>query len=614
MQLTRRRGLLLTLGLVLLLIFLLITASSCGQTASPEPTTTEEGTTEPTPTTFVETATGIAPTVILGPPGPTPIPVQVGQYITDVQFVAPELPDDMLFLPTVFYARDFFLVTGYSGTVDCAVDAVLSFIDPDSSGSQAFADLVSASSAELRVRHETCIADPSGWAEGVVEQKNLLGFTRTVQLNLEYVKELQEHSAPVQCENLPRFEGNPDDPLVMNLYRMNTTGIPELNGLPLVKVIVGKLELFFEEHRYLYADLVYATGNIEGTPYIGEGGGNEPPESVSAETGSPENLFVNQWALGAKADGGIELVTATGDPVGFVGHGVRVGVFDTSPFQGSEAPSVPSEIDRLMPVSAPALPDYTLVGTSPAATTILEDHGLFVASLINKVAPGSDILLYQVLNDDGLGDLFTLNAALHTFILDKVATNPQAAVMNLSLGSPVSTVSIDSLETLISAAHCHNIVVVTSAGNYPGELQTPAMLDETIAVTASDKERNGSCFNSPVIGNWVSAPGGGDLDSAKCEPVLDQCTEGDCQYALIGMVLDESGQVDYDYWSGTSFAAPLVSGLSALLLEQGGGGLTPDEVYDRIKDCAILSDGIIDVPSTLDGPCPTPTPTPTPTP
>jgi subtilisin family serine protease len=222
-----------------------------------------------------------------------------------------------------------------------------------------------------------------------------------------------------------------------------------------------------------------------------------------------------------------------------------------------------------------------------------------------------------VLNEDGLGDLFTLNAALHTFISDTVNAEPSpvAAIMNLSLGSSVWLDPevptewqdwIFSLKTLIAAAHCNHMVVVTSAGNYPDAPQTPAVLEETIAVQGSNRDRAQSCFNSPVHVNakWVRAPGGGDLDPAKCEPVLDQCIEGDCPYALIGMVLDGNGQVDYDYWSGTSFAAPLVSGLSALLLEQEGDSFSPDEVYERIKDCADLPNRIIDVPATLNGSCP----------
>jgi subtilisin family serine protease len=78
--------------------------------------------------------------------------------------------------------------------------------------------------------------------------------------------------------------------------------------------------------------------------------------------------------------------------------------------------------------------------------------------------------------------------------------------------------------------------------------------------------------------------------------------------------LDENNQLSYDYWVGTSFAAPLVSGLAALVLDAGfeatevsddgqtvvGRGWVPaDEVYDSIENCAAPSDGIINVPCSV---------------
>jgi subtilisin family serine protease len=60
----------------------------------------------------------------------------------------------------------------------------------------------------------------------------------------------------------------------------------------------------------------------------------------------------------------------------------------------------------------------------------------------------------------------------------------------------------------------------------------------------------------------------------------------------------------YAYWGGTSFAAPLVSGLAALVLEQNDS-ISSQEVYDRIEGRAIvqpdgaLGAGIVDVPNTL---------------
>jgi subtilisin family serine protease len=59
------------------------------------------------------------------------------------------------------------------------------------------------------------------------------------------------------------------------------------------------------------------------------------------------------------------------------------------------------------------------------------------------------------------------------------------------------------------------------------------------------------------------------------------------------------------YWSGSSFAAPMVAGLAALVIERGGGQLSPRDVR-RIIECAAtrvddpnLGAGIVNVAETL---------------
>ena len=70
--------------------------------------------------------------------------------------------------------------------------------------------------------------------------------------------------------------------------------------------------------------------------------------------------------------------------------------------------------------------------------TDISDHGLFVAGMIHAVAPRSDIQLYQVLDQYGCGDLYTLVTQLQTFIsqveADRQAASLKGAVINLSLG------------------------------------------------------------------------------------------------------------------------------------------------------------------------------------
>ena len=78
------------------------------------------------------------------------------------------------------------------------------------------------------------------------------------------------------------------------------------------------------------------------------------------------------------------------------------------------------------------------------------------------------------------------------------------------------------------------------------------------------------------------------------------------EVAAAGPVLEPPAQsTGYIFWSGTSFSTPLVSGLAALVLEIGRGGLSPQQVEDILKCGAVktadpnLGAGVINVPATL---------------
>jgi len=305
--------------------------------------------------------------------------------------------------------------------------------------------------------------------------------------------------------------------------------------------------------------------------------------------------FRDQWAFGKD---GIRLATAGERSLG---RGVLVAIMDTSPF--------PVTVSRIYLATDPPFEmdlQHMLPGgpfTHAEDAPDIRDHGLFAAGLVHAVAPESEIRLVRVLDDTGQGDLQTLNRAIVAFIDEVISRRgtPESqqgaglrgAVMNLSLGvhPPPDAEEqglpeeISSLQTILAAAQCLDIVTVAAAGNDSAEAespypaQIPASWSSTIGVAASNEHGELACFSNE---GEILAPGGdGGPDAGDCEPMFHRCT-GDCPYALISLSL--ASPTGYRYWTGTSFSTPLVSGLAAAVVDGGGGWLPPEEVRTRLVD------------------------------
>jgi hypothetical protein len=165
-------------------------------------------------------------------------------------------------------------------------------------------------------------------------------------------------------------------------------------------------------------------------------------------------------------------------------------------------------------------------------------HGTFVAGLVLLVAPDAKIVPYRVFNDEGVSNEFAVCSAM------LAAIDRGVDVINMSfiqIGRP------RILDRIIDEASRRGIVLVSGAGNaepeanrYPTSvLPFPADDPRVLAVAAVDNHdilADFSNFGSLVA---VAAPGV-DLYSGGIDGQLGTC-------------------------SGTSMAAPLVSGAAALL-------------------------------------------------
>lgn len=357
---------------------------------------------------------------------------------------------------------------------------------------------------------------------------------------------------------------------------------------------------------------------IEGSPWEIEGSGDgDGPGFSSAD------VYRDQWAWDA-IDGNFATVPTIDRSEN---NTVRVGIFDTSPFDDDDVRLNPTQPISWLPAPADLAitvehPEFAaeLKESKRTGKADVSDHGLFVAGLVHAVAPNSEIDLIRVMEDNNRGDLFTLERQLFAFMLERSGSD-DPTVINLSLGIRIPPDEalreipreIKSLQDLMAIARCEGIVVVAAAGNNSAGLATPltanmpADWSSVIGVAASNQEDERSCFSNQ---GDIAAPGGDGRRRAislrSCIPGNSRCDGPDCQFSVAGPTYrDENFDSDFAYWAGSSFAAPMVSGLAALILETEHD-LTPADVRAIIQCGATwtpdrhLGEGIINVGKTLD--------------
>jgi len=270
------------------------------------------------------------------------------------------------------------------------------------------------------------------------------------------------------------------------------------------------------------------------------------------------------------------------------------------------------------------------------------EHGLFVTGLAHRVAPAAQYTLIEVLDAEARGDIQTLLRAMRLYTASLGSLDH--TVINLSLGLEVEQqpglINRDAIKSLIDMLEKMSLpyyldsqvgldlpvislgvsmanyqeqgaVIVAAAGNDRRDTpNAPARFPEVIGVAASNAIRIDACFTN--LGD-LAAPGGDAPDRALCSmDASSDCPvdKAGCEYALISLVSQNASQTGYAYWQGTSFATPLVSGLSTLLRE-AHPGWTPVDVRTAIEcglgpgDAAAsttidrLGLGLIDVDTTI---------------
>lgn len=188
----------------------------------------------------------------------------------------------------------------------------------------------------------------------------------------------------------------------------------------------------------------------------------------------------------------------------------------------------------------------------------LAGHGTHVSGLIAHINPGARVMPLRVLNFMGRGRSTGIAEAIY------YATKHGARIINLSLGGQEIS---RTEERAIDYAHANNVLVIVAAGNEGIEATEygPAGLDNVITVGATGEDDKRASFS-----NWgptldISAPGI-DVVSLRARYTDFTLIAGAADYAAGDGFLGE--QAKFYRATGTSFAAPIVTGIASLLISQ----------------------------------------------
>lgn len=222
------------------------------------------------------------------------------------------------------------------------------------------------------------------------------------------------------------------------------------------------------------------------------------------------------------------------------GRGVKIAVLDTG-------------IDLGHPALTANIRDYANFADGAVNSDVndLEGHGTMVAGVIaarsfNRsiigIAPEAQLYIGKVTNQNSGGNPESLRAGIEW------ARQKRVHIINISLGSDAP---VKEIHDEIKAARNDGIFVICAAGN-DGTLEGldfPARYDECISVGAVTKNGN----------RWELSTGAGSAVGHE----LDIVAVGHLVRSTFPRNLDSSGE---SVRSGTSLAAPFVSGVLALAL------------------------------------------------
>jgi hypothetical protein len=241
------------------------------------------------------------------------------------------------------------------------------------------------------------------------------------------------------------------------------------------------------------------------------------------------------------------------------GNGVIVAVID-----GGFAPKDPGRTDGwLDDVWGPADGDEALDADAVPGLDAGAGHGTFVAGVVRQVAPAASIRQYRVLNSCGFGSQWRLKNAIMTAVEDG------CQVINLSVGNDPGDYPSPALTACLHTIPDQVVVVAASGNAGSGSPTMPASHHRVLAVGALEGSLSPARWSNH--GPWLdfSCVGEGIVSTfvTGSEP-----SPQDTEIELSSTTF--AGPNPVALWSGTSFAAPQISGRIADLLAASGSAST----------------------------------------
>ena len=236
---------------------------------------------------------------------------------------------------------------------------------------------------------------------------------------------------------------------------------------------------------------------------------------------------------------------------------------------------------------------------------LMPDHGLFVAGIIHSIAPMATLKLYEVLNPYGAGSYESIYNGLK-LILDRRKTNTKL-VINMSLVLDIPTKADESNKEIFYEDKCwvkynrsqavyyknmtqsihillkklanlQNVVLVAAAGNnwdgwdykkrpsarypaaHPGVIGVGGLPKHLLQTGPYRAANYSNLCDDPIENGCMTLGGeagvGKGIQGVYIHPFPVLCGEPD----RITYMHNDTG---WAWWAGTSFAAPIISGLFA---------------------------------------------------